>query len=151
MRDPQNSSEADSNHYALPLDISPVIDTVTMKVCRIDRMPTGSDNTLKETQPYKVRPPNEYISEYQKLRTDLKPLNVIQPDGTSFVVSEDGETGKRVQWQKWSFRLGFNAREGMVLYDVSGQNSHPETGFLTRVGRFATMDEACSTVWRCRT
>ena len=119
MRDPLNPSDADSNHYALPLAISPVIDTVEYKVIRIDLLPTGADHTIKETQPYKIQPPNEYTPEHQKLRTDLRPLNVVQPEGASFKVTQAGETGEIIEWQKWSFRVGFNQREGMVLYDVS--------------------------------
>ena len=114
-----NPSEADSNHYALPLPISPVINTELMKVIRIDMLPTGADNTVKEIEPYQIRPPNEYIPEHQKLRTDLKPLNVIQPEGASFKVTQEG-TSSVLAWQKWHFRIGFNQREGMVLYDVSG-------------------------------
>lgn len=114
-----NPSEEDSNHYALPLTISPVIDTETWKVIRIDQLPTGADHTTKETRPYKVQPPNEYIPEHQNLRKDLKPLHVVQPEGASFQVTQAGETGEVIEWQKWSFRVGFNQREGMVLYDVS--------------------------------
>ncbi|KAF2088583.1 hypothetical protein K490DRAFT_64632 [Saccharata proteae CBS 121410] len=117
IRDPSNPSELDGNHYALPLPISPVISTETMKVIRVDIMPTGKDNTIKPVQPYKVQPPNEYIPEAQKLRTDLKPLNVVQPEGASFNVTQEG-TSNVIQWQKWQFRVGFNQREGMVLYDV---------------------------------
>ncbi|KAI9814290.1 MAG: hypothetical protein M1832_005930 [Thelocarpon impressellum] len=118
IRDPMNSSEADSNHYALPLDISPVIDTETMKVTRIDRLPTGSDASINETRSYRVRPSNEYLPKYQNLRSDLKPLHIVQPEGTSFSVTRVGETGSSINWQKWSFQTGFNGREGMVLYDV---------------------------------
>ena len=118
MRDPKNSSDADSNHYALPLAISPVVDTEDYKVIRIDFLPTGADHSIKPTQPYKIQPPNEYTPEHQELRTDLKPLNVVQPEGASFSVTKAGETGEIIEWQKWSFRVGFNAREGMVLYDV---------------------------------
>ena len=117
MRDPLNPDEADSNHYALPLPISPVINTATMKVIRIDQLPTGRDNTLGELQPWKPKPPNEYVTEYQKLRTDLKRLHVVQPEGASFSVTEQG-TSNVIEWQKWQFRVGFNQREGMVLYDV---------------------------------
>jgi primary-amine oxidase len=117
LRDPLNSSEADSCHYALPIPISPVLSTETMKVIRIDTLPTGVDNTIKPIEPYKIQPPNEYTPEYQKLRTDLKPLNVIQPEGASFKVTEQG-TSSVLEWQKWKFRVGFNQREGMVLYDV---------------------------------
>ena len=118
LRDPLNPSEADSNHYALPLPISPVVSTENMKVIRIETLPTGVDNTIKPLEKYKVQPPNEYISEYQTLRTDLKPLNVIQPEGASFQVAQEG-TSSTISWQKWNLRVGFNQREGMVLYDVS--------------------------------
>ncbi|EPE34296.1 Amine oxidase catalytic [Glarea lozoyensis ATCC 20868] len=118
VRDPNNSSQADSNHYAMPLSISPVVSAETMRVTRIDILPTGIDNTIKEPSPYKVQPPNEYIHEAQELRTDLKPLNVVQPEGASFKVSNYSEQGHNIEWQKWTFKVGFNQREGMVLYDV---------------------------------
>ena len=118
IRDPTNPSEVDSNHYALPLPISPVVRTDIMEVTRIDHLPTGTDATIKETQPFKIRPANEYIPERQRLRTDLKPLNVVQPEGSSFKVTQQG-TLSVIEWQKWQFRVGFNQREGPVLYDVS--------------------------------
>ena len=139
MRDPDN---LDSNHYALPLPISPVVDTIEYKVIRIDILPTGVDHTKKELQPLKVQPPNEYMPEYQQLRTDLKPLNVTQPEGASFTVTKTGETGEVIEWQKWSFRIGFNQREGMVLYNVSSPQ------FLSGgvdVSRYVMMAEVCST------
>lgn len=117
LRDPENSSEADSNHYALPLTISPVVSADERKVIRIDHLPTGKDNTVKEPQPWKAKPANEYIPEAHKLRTDIKPLNVVQPEGASFSATQQG-TSNVIEWQKWSFRVGFNQREGMVLYDV---------------------------------
>jgi len=117
MRDPANADEADSNHYAMPLPISPVVDSSTMEVIRIDYVPTGKDNTINKDKPWKPQPGNEYIPEAQQLRTDLKPLNVIQPEGASFSVTQEG-TSHTLDWQKWSFRVGFNQREGMVLYDV---------------------------------
>jgi primary-amine oxidase len=119
MRDPNNGKELDSNHYAFPLPISPVVDTESGTVIRIDTLPTGPDATLKEShEPWKSKPPNEYVPEYQNLRTDLKPLLVVQPEGASFTVKSVGETGNTVHWQKWSFRVGYNQREGPILYDV---------------------------------
>lgn len=117
MRDPANPNEVDSNHYAHPLAISPVISAETQKLVRIDHLPTGKDNTIKPTQPYKAYPANEYIPESQSLRTDLKPLHVSQPEGASFkVTTKDGLS--LVEWQKFEFKVGFNQREGMVIYDV---------------------------------
>jgi len=47
-------------------------------------------------------------------RTDLKPLEISQPEGVSFTVD-----GNEVRWQNWSMRLGFNFREGPVIYQVA--------------------------------
>ncbi|KAH7444885.1 hypothetical protein KP509_02G095800 [Ceratopteris richardii] len=47
-------------------------------------------------------------------RTDLKPLQIIQPEGPSFRVK-----GYAVEWQKWSFRIGFTPREGLVIHCVA--------------------------------
>jgi primary-amine oxidase len=58
--------------------------------------------------------PGEYRAAYVgPLRDDLKPLEIVQPEGTSFAVE-----GNEVRWQRWSFRVGFSAREGLVLHDV---------------------------------
>jgi primary-amine oxidase len=46
-------------------------------------------------------------------RADLKPLEIAQPDGPSFQV-----VGNLVEWQRWSFRVGFTAREGLILHEV---------------------------------
>ena len=47
-------------------------------------------------------------------RTDLKPLEISQPEGVSFTVD-----GNELRWQNWSMRLGFNYREGPVIYQVA--------------------------------
>ena len=117
MRNADRADEPDSNHYALPLPISPVVNAATMEVIRIDYMPTGKDNTVDKDKPWKPQPSNEYIPEAQQLRKDLKPLTVSQPEGASFTVTQEG-TSQVLHWQKWVFRVGFNTREGMVLYDV---------------------------------
>ena len=46
-------------------------------------------------------------------RQDLKPVEITQPEGTSFTVD-----GHEVSWQKWRFQVGFTPREGLVLYLV---------------------------------
>lgn len=125
IRNPEYSQDPNSNHYACPLAFSPVIDVVTQKVIRIDGMPTGNGLEVRKTKPMKLPKGNEYMPEYQKLRTDVKPLSVVQPEGASFKVTTVGETGQIVEWQKWRFRLGFNQREGMVMYDVSSSTAKP--------------------------
>jgi primary-amine oxidase len=54
-----------------------------------------------------------YPEDNGPLRTDLKPLSITQPEGTSFTVD-----GNLVQWQKWSLRVGFDPLEGLVLWTI---------------------------------
>ena len=63
----------------------------------------------------------EYIPGVWKgeLRADLKPLEITQPEGISFTVTEDG----LLKWQNWTMRLGFNYREGTGA--VSGRLRRP--------------------------
>jgi len=46
-------------------------------------------------------------------RTDLRPLDITQPEGPSFEVD-----GNAVRWQRWSFRVAFDPYEGLVLHTV---------------------------------
>ncbi|MFB2596849.1 primary-amine oxidase [Herbiconiux sp. P17] len=46
-------------------------------------------------------------------RTDLRPLQTVQPEGVSF-----GREGHLVTWSNWDFRVGWSMREGVVLYDI---------------------------------
>lgn len=105
-----------TNHYSLPCTFSPVFDARTKELVRIDHLPTGADHTTHETGPWRPVEPVEYAHDLQNqpLRNDLKPYNVQQPEGASFNVD-----GQEVSWQKWKFRVGFNYREGMVLYNVT--------------------------------
>lgn len=48
-------------------------------------------------------------------RTTLKPIEITQPQGASFQVSDDGE----VTWEGWRLRVSFDAREGLVLHRMS--------------------------------
>jgi primary-amine oxidase len=55
-----------------------------------------------------------YYAEHNgPLRTDLKPLEIVQPEGPSFEVD-----GNLVRWQKWTMRVGMDPLEGLVLWTV---------------------------------
>lgn len=105
-----------SNHYSLPCAFSPVFNTDTKELVRIDYLPTGADHTVSETQPWKPVKAVEYAHDLldTPARLDLKPYIVQQPEGASFQVD-----GHVVEWQKWRFRVGFNYRDGLVLYNVT--------------------------------
>jgi primary-amine oxidase len=93
-RDPK-TNHPESNLYAFPLPFVPVYDMLNQEFVRIDWVATGGDdddvdginyntrvegkNCLEQCAPVEYHPvlvPN--------LRTDLKPYNVLQPEGPSF-------------------------------------------------------------------
>jgi primary-amine oxidase len=49
-----------------------------------------------------------------RLRTDLRPIAITQPEGPSFTIDRN-----LVRWQKWQFRVGFDPYEGLVLHQVA--------------------------------
>lgn len=98
-------SSPTDNGYARPIEgVVPVVDLNTMEVLRVE------DYGVVPLPPN----PGNYTTEFvRELRTDIKPLNIVQPEGPSFEVQ-----GHFVRWQKWQFRIGFTPREGLVLYTV---------------------------------
>lgn len=95
-----------SNFYSRPIDgLVPVVDLNKMEVVRIEdvgAVPVPPD-------------PGEYAREFyqDQFRTDLKPLQIVQPEGPSFTIE-----GHLIKWQKWQVRIGFTPREGLVLHQV---------------------------------
>ncbi|MGH2968560.1 MAG: primary-amine oxidase [Solirubrobacteraceae bacterium] len=74
---------------------------------------------LEVEDAHRVEPP-ETMGEYVphlvpglEQRDDVKPLAITQPEGVSFSLD-----GNLLRWQKWSLRVGFNHREGMVLHTL---------------------------------
>ncbi|KAH7316696.1 copper amine oxidase [Stachybotrys elegans] len=118
----------DSNHYGYPIPIIPVMDWVSKKIVRVDRLATGGaedglEPEAKAASPKKLfqnNAPAEYVPELLDipLRNDLKPINITQPEGASFTVHPDG----LIEWQKWRFRIVFTPREAAVLHDVTYEN-----------------------------
>lgn len=124
-----STGNADTNHYGFPIPLIPVMEITTRKVIRVDRLATGGQNDgLQPASPESSSPrplfretkPAEYVPELldRPLRADLKPINIMQPEGASFTVHPDN----LVEWQKWRFRLGFTPREGAVIHDLCYDN-----------------------------
>ena len=98
-------SSPNDNGYARPLEgIIPVVDLNKMEVVTVE------DYGVVPLPPEDGNYSREFVKNY---RTDIKPLEIIQPDGPSFQVE-----GHKVTWQKWQFRIGFTPREGLVLYTI---------------------------------
>ncbi len=96
----------DDNAYAHPIEgLCAVIDLDRAAVLRIDDHGDA---------PIPMRDSNYAAAFRTSFRDDIRPLEIIQPDGPSFTVE-----GQQVRWQKWRFRVGFNAREGLVLHDLA--------------------------------
>ena len=69
-----------------------------------------------------------YAARYQPtLRGDVKPLEIVQPEGPSFMVE-----GQHVRWQKWDFRVGWTPREGLVLHAIGYEDAGRRRPILSR-------------------
>jgi primary-amine oxidase len=95
----------DENFYAHPIGgLNAVVDIKALQVLRVDDygavpIPMGEVN---------------YEAQFRTaFRAPLKPLDVIQPEGASFVLD-----GHALTWDRWSLAIGFNAREAITLHDV---------------------------------
>ncbi len=63
--------------------------------------------------PLPPEPGSYYPEDVGPLRTDLRPLEIVQPEGPSFDVE-----GDLVRWQRWSLRVSMDSIEGLVLRQI---------------------------------
>jgi primary-amine oxidase len=99
-------ASANDNGYARPIEgVTPVVDLNKMEVVRVE------DAGVVTLPPKDGNYSPEFVSNY---RTDIKPLEIVQPEGPSFEVK-----GQEIDWQKWKVRVGFTPREGLVLHTIS--------------------------------
>jgi primary-amine oxidase len=109
----------DDNGYARPVEGLVVrFDLDRMEVVEVQDhgvvpLPPRAGNY----DPERIKDPNNFPHFPNGARSDLEPLAITQPNGPSFEVE-----GHRVTWQKWSFRIGFNPREGLVLHTIGYQD-----------------------------
>jgi primary-amine oxidase len=101
-----DAEDPEENTYAHQIaGLHAVLDLNTMEVVRVDDF---------GVVPIPRKAGNYLLKDVGALRTDLKPIQISQPEGISFSV----EDGYRVRWQKWEFLVGFSPREGLVLYHI---------------------------------
>ena len=93
--------------WAHPVDgIAAYVDLIEKKVFKITdefELPVPSESGDYDDE--QVRGPH---------RTTLRPIEISQPEGPSFMLN-----GPWLQWQDWSMRIGFDAREGLTLHQIS--------------------------------
>ncbi|CAF3861907.1 unnamed protein product [Rotaria sp. Silwood1] len=102
-------SDPTDNGYAHPIEgLRPVVDLNLMEVIRVE---------IYNHYPIPPMSFNYSADRIEKFRDDIRPLDIIQPEGPSFQVN-----GYQVSWQKWSFVVGFTMREGLVLHHLTYDN-----------------------------
>jgi primary-amine oxidase len=112
-------SDPTDNGYARPIEgLRPVVDLNAMKVIRVEEYGHW---------PLPPQQSNYAASRRTSFRTGIKPLSIMQPDGPSFEVD-----GYQVSWQKWSFVIGFNGREGLTLNHLRYEDQGRKRSVLYR-------------------
>ena len=112
-----------ANGYAFPIDGLMVhVDVDSLEVLHVEDF--GQWPLPTERGNYDVE---SVVNDYGPLRQDLKPVEITQPEGTSFSV-EDNE----ITWQKWRFRMVVDDTEGLVLHRVSYTQDGVERPIIDR-------------------
>ncbi|WP_394216373.1 primary-amine oxidase [Brachybacterium vulturis] len=62
------------------------------------------------------------------LRSTQRPIEITQPEGPSFTVTE----GNHVEWENWSLDVGFDMREGVILHNIAFQDQGRRRTILDR-------------------
>ncbi|MGE7664521.1 primary-amine oxidase [Ureibacillus composti] len=114
---------AEKNGYGFPITgLIAVVDVNKMEILRIE------DYGVKPLPPTdSAYVPEDAESMPINVRTDVKKLDITQPDGPSFEFE-----GHCIDWQKWKIRFGFTPREGLVLHTVSYKDGDKERPILYR-------------------
>lgn len=113
----------DANFYAYPLDLCAEV-SEHLQVTKVYHLPSSEDERIRaDARAYDHRKVHSTeLSEYHPdlrppPRTSTKPYQVVQPEGPSFTTK-----GNLINWEKWTFRVGFNYREGLTLHDIRYDN-----------------------------
>jgi primary-amine oxidase len=102
---PYYREEPTDNGYARPVEgVLARVDMATGEVLEV---------TDLGVVPLAPEPGSYYPEDNGPLRTDLRPLDITQPEGASFTVE-----GNLVRWQRWSLRITMDPLEGLVLHTV---------------------------------
>ena len=98
------------NYYAHPVEgLHALVDLATLEILRVDDHFEASGDYI----PVPRTPLNFDADLLTEFRKPSAPLDVVQPAGAGFTV-----VGNKVTWENWDFRVGFNGREGLVLYTI---------------------------------
>jgi primary-amine oxidase len=108
-------SEPGDNGYARPVEgLLTLVNLDTMSVVEVTDLgvvplPERPGNYSPET----MAAPGNIPAFPAGPRQDVRPFDIVQPEGPSFTLD-----GHHLRWQKWDLRIGFTAREGLVLHRI---------------------------------
>ncbi|MBI2705443.1 MAG: hypothetical protein HYX32_09170 [Actinobacteria bacterium] len=118
--------EPDDNGYAHPIEgLMVVVDLGDAEVLAV--LDTGDVPVPRTRQSY-------YPEHAGRVRADLKPIDITQPDGPSWTVD-----GNAVRWQRWRLRVSMDPVEGLVLHDVGYDD--PDAGRVRPIMHRAAVSE----------
>src|SRR6266480_3395722 len=113
-------ADGKDNGYAHPIEgVVALVDLIENRVVHLVDEP--------DIVPIPKKSRNYDRASIPKIRDDVKPLDVVQKDGPSFAVE-----GWKVCWQNWSFRVGWTAREGLVLHQIAFRDGARERPIIYR-------------------
>ncbi|KAI9499304.1 copper amine oxidase [Zychaea mexicana] len=104
----------DDNQYAHPLDFTAIYDVNAQEVIDLIRHVPRNSKFERASVPMAN---HHFLPEHlgqDKMRKDIKPIQITQPEGVSFTLR-----GHTLDWQKWNMHIGFNYREGVVISNVT--------------------------------
>ena len=108
------------NGYAHPIEgVVALVDLIENRIVQLVDEP--------DIVPIPKTPRNYGRDSIPRTRRDIKPLDIVQKDGPSFSVE-----GWKVTWQNWSFRVGWTAREGLVLHQIGFRDGGRERPIIYR-------------------
>jgi primary-amine oxidase len=109
------------NHYAHPIEnLRALVDLLTEQVIEV------IDGDVVAVPPESG---NFDVNSVGPLRSDLKALEIVQPDGPSFEVE-----GNLITWQGWSLRASLQPLEGLVLHAITYHDQGRDRSILYRAG-----------------
>ena len=109
--------DPEDNGYAHPIEgVLVYVDVATAEVLEV--VDTGVVPVPRERRSY-------YLEHNEPARTDLKPIEITQPEGPSFTVD-----GNLVRWQRWQLRVAMDPVEGLVLHRIGYED--PDRGGALR-------------------
>ncbi len=129
------------NGYAHPIEgVVALVDLIENKIVHLVDEP--------DIIPIPKKSRNYDRASIPQTRNDVKPLDVVQKDGPSFTVE-----GWKVDWQNWSFRVGWTAREGLVLHQISFRDRERERPIIYRASVTDMIvpyaDPTANHFWKC--